>query len=99
MKILKSAAWCIALAASFGLSTLSAKNTKAVKDTINILAFNDFHGSFQQTGNIPGAGRLVRTLNDLRATLPNVCVVACGDNYSGGYFPRLTGGHPLDEMF
>lgn len=100
MKILKSSAFIgIVLAASLGFGPLSAKNVKAVKDTLNILAFNDFHGSFQQTGNIPGAGRLVRTLNDLRATLPNVCVVACGDNYSGGYFPRLTGGHPLDEMF
>lgn len=100
MRIFRHAATCcLALTVAFNAETLPAKNTKPVKDTINLLAFNDFHGSFQQTGNIPGAGRLVRTLNDLRSALPNVCVLACGDNYSGGYFPRLTGGHPLDEMF
>lgn len=100
MSTFKSAAkWGIILAVSLGTASLQAKNTKVVTDTINFLAFNDFHGSFQQTGDIPGAGRFVRTLLDLRKDLPNVCVLACGDNYSGGYFPRLTGGRPLDEMF
>ncbi|MCM1169880.1 MAG: 5'-nucleotidase C-terminal domain-containing protein [Bacteroides sp.] len=100
MRTLKATALlCLVLTVSFGSENLSAKNAKPSKDTVNILAFNDFHGSFQQTADIPGAGRFVRTLNDLRAQLPNACVLACGDNYSGGYFPRLTGGHPLDEMF
>lgn len=78
---------------------LQAKKAKPVKDTVNFFSFNDFHGSFQQTGNIPGAGRLVKTLQLLQATQPNACVLACGDNYSGGYFPRLTGGHPLEKVF
>lgn len=78
---------------------LQAKKAKPVKDTVNFFSFNDFHGSFQQTGNIPGAGRLVKTLQLLKATQPNACVLAGGDNYSGGYFPRLTGGKPLDKVF
>ncbi len=81
---------------TWSASTLSAK---PVRDTLHLISFNDFHGSFQATGNIPGAGRLVKTLRDMRQAFSDVCIVACGDNYSGGYFSRLTGGHPLDEMF
>lgn len=76
-----------------------SKNAKPSKDTINFLAFNDFHGSFQAAGNVPGAGRLTASLLDLRASLPNVMVLAGGDNYSGGYFPRMTGGLPQNTVF
>lgn len=68
-------------------------------DTINFLYFNDFHGSFQEDGKTPGAARLVAQIETLKDSLPNVIVLCGGDNYSGGFFPRLTGGKPLAEMF
>lgn len=76
-----------------------SKNVKPSKDTLNFLAFNDFHGSFQASGTVPGAARLTASLMALRASLPNVMVLAGGDNYSGGYFPRMTGGLPQNSVF
>ncbi len=76
-----------------------SKSVKPSKDTLNFLAFNDFHGSFQASGTVPGAARLTSSLLDLRASLPNVMVLAGGDNYSGGYFPRMTGGLPQNSVF
>ena len=68
-------------------------------DTLLLAGFNDFHGSFQEEKDIPGAARLAGSILHLQHTRPNVIVLAGGDNYSGGYFPRLTGGKPLKELF
>lgn len=92
--VLVAALWSATLLASPGLQA-----KKSIKDTINLFSFNDFHGSFQATNDIPGAGRLTQSLQTFKTSLPNVCVLAGGDNYSGGYFPRLTGGHPLEKLF
>lgn len=72
---------------------------KSTTDTLSLVLFNDFHGSFQQDGKTPGAARLTAQIKRLQQTMPNVIVLAGGDNYSGGFFPRLTGGRPLAEMF
>ncbi|MDE5544205.1 MAG: 2',3'-cyclic-nucleotide 2'-phosphodiesterase, partial [Bacteroidales bacterium] len=77
---------------------LQAK-VKPSRDTLTLIGFNDFHGSFQQTADIPGAAALVHTLGLWRQTIPNMHVLAGGDNYSGGYFTRITGGQPLAELF
>ena len=79
--------------------TLQAKKIKPTRDTLTLIGFNDFHGSFQQTADIPGAAALVYTLGQWRQTSPNMHVLAGGDNYSGGYFTRITGGKPLAELF
>lgn len=91
---------CVLLLIScMGFSLSEAKNQKPLRDTLNLLSFNDFHGSFLETGNIPGAARLTASFDLLRQTLPNVMVLAGGDNYSGGYFPRMTGGRPQNTVF
>lgn len=79
--------------------TRESLHKKSHTDTINFLYFNDFHGSFQEDGKTPGAARFVAQIEALRDSLPNVIVLCGGDNYSGGFFPRLTGGKPLAEMF
>lgn len=80
--------------------SLQAKGiSKTVKDTVVLIGFNDFHGAFQQEKDIPGAARLSHTLLEQRRMEPNTVVLAGGDNYSGGYFPRITGGKPLKELF
>lgn len=79
--------------------SLKAARPKTVKDTVVLIGFNDFHGAFQQEKDIPGAARLSHTLIDQRRKEPNTVVLAGGDNYSGGYFPRITGGKPLKELF
>lgn len=93
----------LGLSMSFVLATSVTfsygKPAKNFKDTITLLSFNDFHGSFQQTGNIPGAGRLAHSLLSLKNKVSHGIVVSCGDNYSGGYFPRMTGGRPLKTLF
>lgn len=73
--------------------------TQASKDTLTILSFNDFHGAFQAEGDVPGAARLSATIAAMRKSLPNLMVVAGGDNYSGGYFSRITQGEPLPAFF
>lgn len=88
-----------ACALLFANPELHAKKVKPSCDTITLIGFNDFHGSFQRTSDIPGAAALVSTLGQLRQTSPNVLVLAGGDNYSGGYFTRITGGKPLAELF
>ncbi|MDE5762289.1 MAG: hypothetical protein K2H68_02105, partial [Bacteroidales bacterium] len=85
-----------ALLAAF--PTLQAK-VKPTRDTLTLIGFNDFHGSFQQTSDIPGAAALAYTIGQWRQTTPNMHVLAGGDNYSGGYFTRITGGQPLAELF
>lgn len=91
------------LAFAFALGILpqqaKAKRPKATKDTLTIVSFNDFHGAFQEEGDVPGAARLAATIQKIRQEYPNVLVVAGGDNYSGGYFPRITQGRPLKEFF
>ena len=91
------------LAFAFALGILpqqaKAKRPKATKDTLTIISFNDFHGAFQEEGDVPGAARLAATIQQIRQEYPNVIVVAGGDNYSGGYFPRITQGRPLKEFF
>jgi len=74
------------------------KNVTTI-DTLSIITFNDFHGSFVEDGGVPGAGQLVQMVMDEKAKHPNTVVVSGGDNFSGSYYSLITKGRPLPEMF
>lgn len=83
---------CLPLAAQ-------VKKEGATLDTLSILTFNDFHGSFVEDGGVPGAGQFVQMVFDEKAKHPHTIVVAGGDNFSGSYYSLITKGRPLPEMF
>jgi 2',3'-cyclic-nucleotide 2'-phosphodiesterase (5'-nucleotidase family) len=69
------------------------------KDTISIIAFNDFHGRFIPDKGVPGAACLVGAVNTLRATKPNPIVVSGGDNFSGDIYSLYTRAHLIKMMY
>lgn len=80
-------------------SGMHAKKAQVSKDTISFIYFNDFHGSFVEDHRVPGIARFVAQVLRLKESLPNPIVLSGGDNYSGGFFPRVTEGRPISEMF
>lgn len=68
-------------------------------DTLSIVSFNDFHGSFVNDIGIPGAGQLVQMILNERAKHPNTIVISGGDNFSGSYYSKITKGEPLPAIF
>src|SRR5574344_1624492 len=73
--------------------------SQETKDTISIIAFNDFHGKFMPDNNVPGAAYLVGTVNTLRRTRPNPIVVCGGDNFSGDIYSNYSHAKLLRKMF
>ncbi|MEG1499225.1 MAG: 5'-nucleotidase C-terminal domain-containing protein [Bacteroidales bacterium] len=69
------------------------------RDTLTIVSFNDFHGAFVEEENIPGAASLTQTIRNIKKTYPNVQVFSVGDNFSGSYFSRITGGSLQNLLF
>lgn len=77
---------------------VSARNVEKA-DTITLISFNDFHGYFVQDGVAPGASALVQSVLEEKANSPHPIVVSGGDNFSGSFFSKITGGEPLSDMF
>jgi 2',3'-cyclic-nucleotide 2'-phosphodiesterase (5'-nucleotidase family) len=70
--------------------------------TVQVIAFNDFHGSLaedvSQTGKNVGMAKLVTAVKDAVAANPNIIVVSGGDNYQGSAMSNLTYGLPVSRM-
>jgi 2',3'-cyclic-nucleotide 2'-phosphodiesterase (5'-nucleotidase family) len=70
--------------------------------TVQVIAFNDFHGSLAedvgQTGKNVGMAKLVTAVKDAVAANPNTIVVSGGDNYQGSAMSNLTYGLPVSRM-
>lgn len=80
-------------------NTLSLFAQQSKLDTLSIISFNDFHGAFAKDEGLPGAGELVQMILNEKQKCTNTIVISAGDNFSGSYFSRITGGKPLPEMF
>lgn len=71
------------------------------KDTLAIITFNDFHGFFieDKDDSIPGASRLINSINEIKESYKNSIVLSGGDNFSGSYFSKVTDGVPQNKLF
>lgn len=66
--------------------------------TIDVLSFNDFHGSMKPEGKNIGAAKLAGEIKKAKAANPNTLVVAAGDLYQGSAMSNLTYGKPVSEF-
>ncbi|MDR1340874.1 MAG: 5'-nucleotidase C-terminal domain-containing protein, partial [Prevotellaceae bacterium] len=96
MKNIRKFYHCI-LVLCFVCSSVTAQERK---DTVTILSFNDFHGAFAEdsSSNIPGAAIFSQALLDVKQANRNSVIVSVGDNFSGSYFAKVTGGSPIRGM-
>jgi 2',3'-cyclic-nucleotide 2'-phosphodiesterase (5'-nucleotidase family) len=97
MKNIRKFYHCI-LVLCFVCSSITAQERK---DTVTILSFNDFHGAFARdsSSNIPGAAIFAQALLDEKQANRNSVIVSVGDNFSGSYFAKVTGGNPIKAVF
>lgn len=69
---------------------------------VDILFFNDFHGSLAEdvsaSGKNVGMSKLVTAVREAVAENPNTIIVSGGDNYQGTAMSNLTYGAPVSEM-
>lgn len=79
----------------------SYADTTATVDTIQIITFNDFHGSLTEDtreGRNAGMVKMMAAIRELKAAHPNTIVVSGGDNYQGSAMSNLLYGKPVSEM-
>lgn len=71
-------------------------------NTLDIITFNDFHGSLAEDvsegGKNIGMAKLVGYVKEIAEKNPNTIVVSGGDNYQGSAPSNLTYGAPVSEM-
>lgn len=65
---------------------------------INIVSFNDFHGSLKPEGKNIGAAKLAGEINRIKANNPDTIIVSGGDIYQGSAMSNLTYGKPVSEF-
>lgn len=96
-KISLAVAFCMifSLVLQVNMNTVFAADSEKV---INVLTFNDFHGSVQSAGKDSGAAKLVGEINKFKSENPNTIVVAGGDLFQGSAMSNLTYGAPVAEM-
>lgn len=68
---------------------------------IDIVGFNDFHGTLAEEpkGKNPGIAKLAGAILALRAANPNTLLLSGGDNYQGSALPAITKGKVVNEFF
>lgn|GEM_PF-22554 len=71
---------------------------KVEKNFINILSFNDFHGTMEEAGKNIGAAKLAGEIKKFKEANPNSLVVAAGDLYQGSAMSNLLHGKPVSEF-
>jgi 2',3'-cyclic-nucleotide 2'-phosphodiesterase / 3'-nucleotidase / 5'-nucleotidase len=71
---------------------------QAPAKTIDILSFNDFHGSMKQDGKNIGAAYLAGEIKKAQKANPDTLVVSAGDIYQGSSMSNLTYGEPVSEF-
>jgi len=85
------------------ISTNPVSTEEVVSNVIDIIAFNDFHGSLaedaRERGKNVGMAKMIGAANEYRAANPNTIVVSGGDNYQGSAMSNLTQGAPVNQMF
>ncbi|SKC81093.1 5'-nucleotidase C-terminal domain-containing protein [Maledivibacter halophilus] len=71
-------------------------------NTVDIITFNDFHGSLAEDvsegGKNIGMAKLVGYVKEIAEKNPNTIIVSGGDNYQGSAPSNLTYGAPVSEM-
>lgn len=85
-------------------STNTVATTQQVtSDTLDIIAFNDFHGNLAEDtsdrGKNVGMAKMISAVNEYLIADPNTVVVSGGDNYQGSAMSNLTQGAPVNSMF
>ncbi len=83
------------------LSTTSEASEELSNKTVDILTFNDFHGSLAEDvrqGRNAGMAKLVAAVREASKKNPNTLIVAGGDNYQGSALSNLTYGAPVSAM-
>lgn len=71
----------------------------AVTDkTVDILSFNDFHGTMKPEGKNIGAAKLAGEIKKAVGANPDTIVVSGGDIYQGSAMSNLTYGEPVSEF-
>lgn len=65
---------------------------------VDIVSFNDFHGSLKEDGKNIGAAKLSQAINDVRNSNPDTIVVSGGDIYQGSAMSNLKYGKPVSDM-
>lgn len=81
------------------LTTAAMPEVEQVKNVIDILTVNDFHGNVTEKGKEMGMAKMVGYVNDHKAVNPNTLVVSAGDSYQGTAISNLTQGAPVSEMY
>lgn len=71
---------------------------KAPEKTVDILSFNDFHGTMEEAGKNIGAAKLAGEIKKAKEANPNTLVVASGDLYQGSAMSNLLHGKPVSEF-
>ncbi|MBU5590421.1 5'-nucleotidase C-terminal domain-containing protein [Clostridium sp. MSJ-4] len=97
--ILVVAAMTLGVIAPTNLSVSAAENDITDKSkSIQILSFNDFHGSVEESGKNIGAAKLAAEIRRLKGENPNTIVVSGGDLYQGSAISNLKKGEPVTEF-
>lgn len=73
---------------------------KAASKKIDIVSFNDFHGSLleETNGKNPGAAKLATVISNAKKANPNTIVVSGGDIYQGSAMSNTLYGKPVTDM-
>lgn len=71
---------------------------KTTVSSIDILSFNDFHGTLKEDGKNIGVAKLAGEINRLKSLNPNTIVVGGGDLYQGSAMSNLTYGEPVSKF-
>lgn len=79
--------------------TSEAVKVEQVKNRIDILSVNDFHGNVKESGKNIGMAKMIGYINEQKTINPNTVVVAAGDSYQGTALSNLTFGAPVTEMY
>lgn len=65
---------------------------------IDIVSFNDLHGSVEESGKNQGIAKLAGAINEMRKQNPSTIVVSGGDMYQGSAISNLTYGAVVNEF-
>lgn len=71
---------------------------KAPETVVDILSFNDFHGTMEEAGKNIGAAKLAGAIKKAKETNPNTVVVSAGDLYQGSAMSNLLHGEPVSKF-
>jgi 2',3'-cyclic-nucleotide 2'-phosphodiesterase (5'-nucleotidase family) len=88
----------IFLVVSISLLTMLSLNSLIAKK-IQVISFNDFHGSAAEDGSNPGMSKFASAVKKQMAIFPGSSIlVSGGDNYQGSALSILTYGAPINDM-